>query len=905
MFTGKRLSTTIFLIVFFLILLLVIYFYSRSFYKHRFELREAIPVSTVLFTEFNSISSLKKNLDKNNIWKELLNLSVMSEFDRQLQKLDSVLSSSIKGNTLLDHLPACISIHPKNEGIDLLFILNLDRKINQSFINQFLRDAFGNTFTSLKGTAGGVKTQKLIFNQYQHSFSFAISGGLFIGSTNEELLKESLLQLKSSNSISKNSSFQKVSATAGKKVDANIYVNFKQLPKFIGLLSNVEQRSSIEKLANTADWSELDLLIKTDELLFNGYTTALDSLPTYLNVLLTQEAQLFEMAGILPYNTGLLSHLSVENFESFYAEKLNFLQKTNGFEEYKTRIKELNSALKTDIELSFIPMIGSELAFLSIRANSSSDSYAIIKTKSIPAARQYLAQLSKFAPGSGFVKSYKNFTLSKINYKNILFSVFGDIFKRMPDFNYTFIGNYLIVANSINSLENIIRIYTSGKTLDLNPEYVSFLDNIAESSNYYLYFNMRNGINLLSEYLNPTLYNYILDNTIIFKKLYAVGLQLSVINDQAFTNIYLKYNTSDVVENNAVWQARLDNIISGKVALLHTHLNNTLNVLAFDIDNNAYLFDYNGSRLWKYKIDGPVLSEIYEIDFYKNNKIQYLFNTKNRLYLIDVTGKNVANYPITLSTPATNGISVFDYSGNLNYRVIYAGADKKIYNLNIYGDKVSGWTQAQTLNIVSDKIQHLIANSRDHILLSDDQGKIRIINRQGKDRILLRTEFKKAKNSDFYTNKTNSKGLFLTTDNAGQLSYIDSRGNISTTDFGSYATNHYFFYEDIDADGAKDFIYLDNGKLIVFDRLKNPIFSHTFSTSNLVPEIYIGERGAFILSIFSTETNEIYLFDKSGLMNLSSTIKGSTPASLGSINNKGEINLLIGNGSTLFNYVIR
>jgi predicted DNA-binding protein YlxM (UPF0122 family) len=50
-------------------------------------------------------------------------------------------------------------------------------------------------------------------------------------------------------------------------------------------------------------------------------------------------------------------------------------------------------------------------------------------------------------------------------------------------------------------------------------------------------------------------------------------------------------------------------------------------------------------------------------------------------------------------------------------------------------------------------------------LQSDIENGIKIVNRKGKRRIKLSDNLKKANNSDYYVNRTNSKGIIITTSN--------------------------------------------------------------------------------------------------------------------------------------------
>ncbi|MCK4288938.1 MAG: hypothetical protein KAW86_07020, partial [Bacteroidales bacterium] len=389
-----------------------------------------------------------------------------------------------------------------------------------------------------------------------------------------------------------------------------------------------------------------------------------------------------------------------------------------------------------------------------------------------------LNQLGNKIPGNAGTITHKGYQIKNINIPSIIPMFFGSIFKNIEKNYYTVIENYVVFANNPSSLKKFTNTFLSGKTLDLNENYKEFSDNISESSNIYLFYNIRNSIEVLKTFANENLSSIISHNANIIKNFQSFALQLSFINRMFYTNLYIKYNPSYKEENISVWKAILDENIAGQPYLVKDHTDNTYNIVVFDIENNMYLVDNNGNIFWKIPVSEPIISNVYPVDYYKNRKIQYLFNTENYIYLIDLKGRKVENFPIKLSKKATNGLTVFDYSGNKNYRIVYAGEDKKVYNYTIKGNEVDGWKNPKTSEIVNREIQHLVVAGKDYILITDKEGKVKITDRRGRTRINLKSKLIKAGNSEFYVNKTNSKGIFITTDEKGNLTYITKSGNI-------------------------------------------------------------------------------------------------------------------------------
>lgn len=81
------------------------------------------------------------------------------------------------------------------------------------------------------------------------------------------------------------------------------------------------------------------------------------------------------------------------------------------------------------------------------------------------------------------------------------------------------------------------------------------------------------------------------------------------------------------------------------------------NTLRQNPDNTIELIDEKGKSLWKVKLSGRLCGRVYEVDYYKNRKIQFLMCEGKNLHLIDRLGREVGGFPMRLAAPATDGLS--------------------------------------------------------------------------------------------------------------------------------------------------------------------------------------------------------------------------------------------------------
>ena len=150
------------------------------------------------------------------------------------------------------------------------------------------------------------------------------------------------------------------------------------------------------------------------------------------------------------------------------------------------------------------------------------------------------------------------------------------------------------------------------------------------------------------------------------------------------------------------------------------------------------------------------MSEIYQIDFYRNNKLQYLFNTPTKLYLLDRNGNHVAKYPFSLPEKASSGLSVFDYDSNRDYRIFLPLNDRKVYLFDKTGARVPGWNIPQTEGIVSQPVQFFRSSGSDYIIFSDKYRNY-IMDRRGNNRVTPQKSFVRNSKSPFFIEHPNSE----------------------------------------------------------------------------------------------------------------------------------------------------
>ncbi len=899
------------------ILLAVALYFAFVFYK---QLKEpvspaihAIPTDASIIFETKKITEIWDKINSDNdIWKELINIDEINSLNKQLNKIAASISDDSRTSEIIKDKVFCFSFHTDTLlKTNVLFLLGFSNSREAAYIKKYVKSSLPEHY--IISAKDFQEAEIITFKSAddKNPFFYSVHKGVFIGSFDELLVNAAIEQLNSNMLITDDKALQKVRYTSGKKVDANIYINFQNFYKTFRNAANSNNQEYLKSLQNIAEWTETDLIIKKDELLLNGFTSVseIDN-NNYLKLFDGQPPQPISLIDRIPFNTIYFLSFSFDDFPAFHTSYKSYLESNSLLKPYIDTINNINTKFNCDVEQSFIPWISNELALIITdpgRDKISSHTYIVLKAKNIDTAAVELNKLSENIYNNtnttAFAETYNDHLIKQIEIPNIVAALLGKQFEGLESNFYTFYDEYVILANSVAALKQYLNKVKSGKTLVKNENYIEFSDNISEKSNIYMYCNIRKSLNMIKSNSNIDFGNFIMDNNSVFSNFEAFSVQFSSNSELFYTNIYLKYNPFYKEEKSSVWEVNLDAELIGKPHLVRDHTDNSTKIIAFDVNNNLYMIDQNGNIVWKIQLTENIISDVYQIDYYKNAKIQYLFNTKNYLYLVDLNGNMVADYPVKLPAEASNGIAVLDYNKKGDYRILIACNDNRIYNFDIKGSKVKGWRINKTSGKVLMPIKHLYSTKKDYIVSTDENGRINITNRKGINRIKAVKNANNSVNSEVYLNKTNSRGLFLTTDNNGDLIYITNSGGIKTTSFGDFSKGHFFLYEDLDNDDSKDFIFLDKNRLVVFDRFKKIMLNHSFENNIDTKPIFIKlNKNTNILGVIDSKSDKIILFNNKGIIESDIDIIGSTPFVITKKDKSGTSHIISGSGSTIYSY---
>jgi hypothetical protein len=331
-------------------------------------------------------------------------------------------------------------------------------------------------------------------------------------------------------------------------------------------------------------------------------------------------------------------------------------------------------------------------------------------------------------------------------------------------------------------------------------------------------------------------------------------------------------NEDENLKISKLFDVEIDEEIIMYPHFVKNHVTKNLDIVVQDTKNNLYLISKDGKVIWKKKINQPILGQISQIDIYKNGRLQLIFNTKNKIYVLDRNGNNVKQFPKIFNDPITQPLAVFDYDNNKNYRLLVTqGSELVMYDKN--GKKVSGFKYKKSSNNITSKPKHFRILNKDFIVFKIG-NKMKILNRKGRERINVNDDINFSNQNVF---EYNDKLISTTTDQ--KLVQIDVNGVLDISSLK---------YLSLNSEGS-NLVVLDENSI----KLSSNVASIPFGNYGSPQLSNINKN--LLITLYDKQNKKSYLFNKNLILDTSFPVYSLIPMEIGDMNRDKKVEIIISN----------
>jgi len=645
----------------------------------------------ILLASFYTFNHFKFKKSNHNIWDLVSSKSsIILELDDPFVQYNKMLKSSIIEKNLTEikndfdafnlFLNNNIESFLNSNKIIISYFKLSDSKLEPIYVTYKGALDIDFIFKKIKESGVGIKERKfnnqIIYESIieDKNYTFSIIDNIIILSKNSLLIEDAIRTKTNSNLQFKKNESDLFSQVKIKKDIGNLYINHPDIFDLLNIDSKNNLMSFIQKI--TPKKSFFDMKLEAQILRLNGFSSV--SSESFNK----DKSRHDSIIDILPYNTISYININSTNEKNFF--KFN----------KKNKIEKFSENYKLEIGRAIIE-------------NSKSNKYdelVILKRKSSSDFQKTDSLLY-----DGIFKLDDQELNELINNKDT---------QDQKEKFFIKIEDYILISEQISSLIQIENNIKKNKFWTKKLNISKFKNQMNESHNISIVLDYSRFTNTYNSTIN------------------MVSFQMSLIDNKLYTSLNMsnKDNVTEEFSNeNIVKEFIAKNNLIIKPKIIYSHLDNTPEVITQDEKNNIYHLSKEFNLIWSDSIE-RINSEIYSIDYYKNNKKQILFSSKNKIYSYDRKGNPLTGFPI--KNPSESNIehlNVIDYDKSKRYRIITSHDNGEIYFLDKNGRKLDGWSPMKMKDQLVQEPLHVRVRGKDYIIILLKNGTLYLKNRKGAD----------------------------------------------------------------------------------------------------------------------------------------------------------------------------
>ena len=885
-------------LVFLAIVLLIgtSYFTYEKWVKHSdVSLWSFVPSNSVLVYETNSPLTTFQEVSETAIWK---NLSYIPAFNGVTESLDILDTLAGKGNftSFFQNTPTLIALDiTSSRSIDFLYIVEIQNLSQQSFVSKAQAYFTEKGLTKRTREYEGFTITELTGKTPSETFTYIFFKNYFIGSFSAFLVEDAIRTIGDTEILNfRERNSELTTLTKLTRDQGNIYLNMERAGDLINVASNQGNDLDLGKSGF------LDLKITDDIINLSGFTFLEDN-NEYLNLFAGLNGATFDMAEIIPNNTSWTFYFSTTDPVAL-GNNLNAHLAKNNPEVVKVQ-ERLLKEYEFDVKHTFT-LVDEEIGLMTLESTvtGNQNELLIIETKDMGEALRFfnsVAEREMQSTGDTLYKElFGDYEIRKLPAKEFPYALLGDVAKGFTDCFYLQYRNYLVFSNSLQQLKNLTFSIQDEATWTKSIHINRFLEKTNQESNLNLYVNTPRSWNQLLKMLKPVWQEEFKTNEFSLKNLEFMAFQFSAVDDKFYTNINLyqpdlpKRNIPDrITELNSITVA---DYITSKPYLVINHNDRSREVFIQDTSNTVYLIDNKFNVLWDKTISGQLKSEVSQIDYYNNGKLQYAFITEDEVHILDRTGSYIPDFPKQLDNGKNiKSFRIIDYDNSKNYRFSFTDYNGNAYLTDKNVKLLEGWNPRSFKEPLANAPSHRRVNGKDVLIAQEVSGKIWLLSRRGENYPGFPKDLKlDITNSIFIKNANSFEEATITAlTDGGELIEIDFNGKLVQRQQIYKPDTETTFELLKDVTGDSYVIMRKTGnKYELLNAEGDVLFQKDyFSKSTLLTQYYQLGGGVEFIVMIDTGGTFLYMYDKNGNLISGRPLTANCPISIMQYENEFQI----------------
>jgi hypothetical protein len=315
--------------------------------------------------------------------------------------------------------------------------------------------------------------------------------------------------------------------------------------------------------------------------------------------------------------------------------------------------------------------------------------------------------------------------------------LFGSVARGYAECYAVQVDNYLIFGPDAAALRQVLADIQAGRVWSKDSQQKVFLEQTQQEANFSTYINTRLAWSMLKQQVREPLLSSLLRHETLIKHFNQVAIQFSRQEDQYYTSLLVTHPAvADTVrEAEAVYQIKyhqaFDNPLISSPYAVDFATETGPQLLVQDSALVLHAVDARGAVLWDTPLDQKVISPITPLVLGSKPAANYLFATANSIHCLQPDGREIENFPFTLSDSLQIQRLTLLRDKQNNYRLLLDDPAGRLLLLDLNGNLQPGWDPKQLASPLAAAPRYYQLNGREIIVALLQNGFIYAFNLRG------------------------------------------------------------------------------------------------------------------------------------------------------------------------------
>jgi hypothetical protein len=805
-----------------------------------------------------------------SFWQSISQIPVLQNAENNLLYLDSlagrsgILQKQLSGNQL------AISLHATGkEEFDFLYVFAFKNLDDFSLLTD-IEDKFKQSGTITTRNYSGIQIRELKTNKSGITLTYALIDNLLAVSFTSFLVEDAIRHAQNNDLITFGEFYSELYDEISHPEGIGILrIGSQGVSGIVERIASGEKNAFIEDFGKNNLSANLQMAFKQDSIIFDGNIFFEGRNKLSLQHINSPSINYF--SELIPNRTATYFQYQLEDpFEVFTAFN-------SEFQFNDLIIGDIDAKLK---QKGFQKYLTGHMAFLSLEkiANEPQDKILLLNTEN---PNVQLELLKRFGIGENqevdaatLIDVHQGKEIFIIDTEEFPAHLFNGHFKGFGDSYITLIEGVIVMANSSKAVKLFIDDWKRGRTWGKTQDKKHLIQKLKSPSGFVLVFDIKRFWTNIEERSAPGWKSFFQRYGNEIKSFEKMVLQAEQSGSE--TKIQIKISHQELLSGiSDAFVSLTENVsvpFDTKLVYgphtIQNYIDNSIEVMLQDEDNRLFLLTAEGETVFSTELDGQIVSEVFQFDYYKNGKLQLVFATENKIYGIDRIGTALPGFPLLLPDESISHLNLLDYENDRSYRFFVGTQKGNLYLLDKFGEVLEGWNPKSIGSQLAIKpAHHRVAGIGDRMVVMESKGNIHFFNRRGEPEAGSPVQIRGELGSEYVLLErgTAKETQLVTVTKNGEVIKVNLLGEVTFRNQLLRPDRESQFYLVKDQkDGSYLFVIHEYNKITVLDADFKEIFSKSMRSEKLLFQYFSFGSEKNILVIVDPVQEFVFLYDLNG-----------------------------------------